>query len=671
MSTRLVPLLLLFLLCVLFAVAYQPRQPIALDAAAPSSEKFLDGFYPSEHGARWTGARSAVELSGLGGGNLGWRVGVRLSGPRPSGFDAPRVAVRANGETLAEFTAPDEEHDYEWSISPWQLGVKGDLVLEIAADTFWHGVHGPKLGVRVARVWLTRAEGVALPSLKAFALLLALIGSGVLFFSALANAGRRLRFVSLLRNPLALSLGTVWLLVVAGLALDRAETTWWLSIVTLNALFGAALMWLIARITLFASFTRRQTISICGIFALAAFVRLVLDTGQGYEGDMDTYLSLTWKMAHYGFHAAYLDINGVPPSDNPPVLLYPFWLVGWLYQQLIAPLFAPTWTYDSTILRFMLRMPSLAADLLAGALIFRTWRSMSLSFNSAAIAMSVYLLNPALIFDSAYWGQTAAIHILFMLLSLIAIDRRAYGWAGAALTAAVLTKPQALSIAPLVLLLAFRERGLFRFGAAALITGVAICLPFLLTNTIAGAVSQYERVTEYHPFLAVNAHNLWWLLTLGHTWRADTLPIGPLTFRSVGLLLFGCATLFSLLVVWRERRMLFLAAAYQSLAFFMLNTQIHENHLLPMFASLIIAAGLDRKTWWLYGAFTLTALANMALHDPNLFMWAGYPETEIHGGPALALPRWLNAAAQTSLFIVFTCWLIVIARRGVRPPARV
>lgn len=669
MSPRLVPLLLLFLLCVLFAVAYQPRQVITLDVATPSSGKFLDGFYPPENGARWTGARAAVGLSGLGGGNLGWRFGMRLSGPRPSSIGAPHVGVRANGETLGEFTAPEEESDFEWSISPWQLGVKGDLELEIATDTFSLGAHDPKLGVRVARVWLTRAEGVALPSLKAFALLLALMGSIVLFFNGLADARRRLRLVGLLRNPLAWSLGAVWLLVVVGLAVDRAETTWWLSVVTLSVLFGAALMWLIARITLFASFTRRQMISICGIFALAALVRLMLDLGKGYQADVDTYLSLAWKMTHYGFHAAYLDLNGIPPSDNPPVLLYPFWLAGWLYQQLIAPLFSPIGTNDSAILLFMLRMPSFAADLLAGAFIFRMWRSMSLSFNSAAIAMGVYLLNPALIFDSAYWGQTAAVHILFMLLSLIASDRRAYGWAGAALTAAVLTKPQALCIAPLILLLAFRERGLFRFAVAALVTGVVICLPFLLTNSIAGVVSQYQRITEYHPFLAVNAHTIWWLLTLGHGWQTDMLPIGPLTCRSVGLLLFGCATLFSLLVVWHERRMLFLVAAYQSLAFFMLNTQMHENHLLPVFASLIIAAGLERKTWWLYGAFTLTVLANMSLHDPNLFRWGGYPETEIYGGPALAFPRWLNAAAQTLLFIVFTWWLRLITLRGLRPPA--
>ncbi len=120
-------------------------------------------------------------------------------------------------------------------------------------------------------------------------------------------------------------------------------------------------------------------------------------------------------------------------------------------------------------------------------------------------------------------------------------------------------------------------------------------------------------------------------------------------------------------MVYRERRLLFLAASYQSLAFYMLNTQIHENHSLSMFAPLVIALALDQRAWWLYGAFTFTAVANMALHDPSLFIWAGYPEDEIYGGPAFALPRWLNAAAQTVLFAVFT-WRLVQAMLGnVRP----
>ena len=64
MSGRL--FLLICGLCLLFALAYQPKPSINLDVAAPSNGKFLDHFYPAENGARWTEARSGVWLPGLG-----------------------------------------------------------------------------------------------------------------------------------------------------------------------------------------------------------------------------------------------------------------------------------------------------------------------------------------------------------------------------------------------------------------------------------------------------------------------------------------------------------------------------------------------------------------------------------------------------------------------------
>ncbi len=442
----------------------------------------------------------------------------------------------------------------------------------------------------------------------------------------------------------------------------------WLGLLILGVLLISALIWLIARLIISASLTRGHALLIFAAFTLAALVRLALDTGRGYEIDVGIYLSLTWKTVHYGIHSAYLDVNGVPPSDNPPLLLYPFWLLGWLYQQFISPAFPPPSLSDAGLLRLMLRLPSLIADLLAGALIFRVLQRMSLTFKSSLIATCAYLFNPALIFDSAYWGQTAAIHTLFMLLSLIAINCGAYFWAGATLATAVLTKPQALAIAPLVLVLAWRERAMFRLGAGALPAGLLITGPFIITGNAQNVLAQYLSMTQYHPYLAANAHNVWWFITGGHGWQPDTLSLGLLSARSAGLLLFAFTTLLSLIVVWRERRVLFLAAAYQSLAFFMLNTQIHENHSLSMFAPLVIAAALAGSAWWFYGAFTLTALANMALHDPKLFMWLGYPGDENYGGTAFAFPRWLNAAAQTLLFIAFTVQFLKPLLSEWRPP---
>jgi hypothetical protein len=326
----------------------------------------------------------------------------------------------------------------------------------------------------------------------------------------------------------------------------------------------------------------------------------------------------------------------------------------------------------------MLRLPSLAADLVTAALLARV--TLERGTRMALAAAGFHLINPALIFDSAYWGQTAALHTLPMLLAVIAASLMSFGWAGAALAVAVLTKPQALAIAPVVLLLAWRERRVIRLVVAGAAVSLLVDLPFIFSGNTASVLLQYVQTAQYHPFISVNAHNVWWFVTQGSGWQPDTLLLGPLSYRVWGFLLFGGAVLLAMVAVWRTRvgvlanapttggavgafvqtpaqGLLYELAAFLSAAFFMLLTQIHENHILPMFAPLAIATVLDRRRWWLYGAFVVTALANMALHDPNFVMTLGYPADDIYGGPALAWPRWINAGIQTGLFAVFA-WSI-------------
>src|SRR4030095_6696038 len=454
------------------------------------------------------------------------------------------------------------------------------------------------------------------------------------------NAGlmsvRRMRiseFIDPFRNSYAWIFVAIWSPIIAAESCNHYATSWWLQIIAVGFLLTTVLIWAIARIVS-KSHTRDQVRALVIIFTIAALVRIPLDLGSGYEGeiasygkqgDIATYIALAWKTAGHGIQSGYLEVNGSSPSDNPPVLLYPFWFFGWLYQKLISPLFGRTPVSYPEMLRFMLRLPGLAADLLAGAFIFRALReAQSVTFNSALLAASAYLFNPAIIFDSAYWGQTQGIHALFMLISLIALWRRTYAWAGGTLAVAILTKPQAIAIAPLVLLLTIRERGTLRLLFGTVMATAIITAPFIVAGDGATVVEQYTQTTKLHPFIAVNAHNLWWFVTGGKGWSPDTASIGPLNFRVVGFLLFSCAIVLSLLVVWRDREKLFLVAAYEALAFFMLNTQIHENHLLAMFAPLVVAAGCDREAWWFYCALTVTFIINMTLHDPKLFAFLGY-----------------------------------------------
>src|SRR5947207_6870619 len=95
--------LLVILVLVVFVIAYQSPRPVMVELGNTQSDKFLDNFNDAERGSRWSQARSAVWLTGLGGGNLAWTAGVRLSGSRPAGVPAPHVMLRANGQLVSQF----------------------------------------------------------------------------------------------------------------------------------------------------------------------------------------------------------------------------------------------------------------------------------------------------------------------------------------------------------------------------------------------------------------------------------------------------------------------------------------------------------------------------------------------------------------------------------------
>ncbi|MBI5877355.1 MAG: DUF2029 domain-containing protein [Chloroflexi bacterium] len=708
---RRLPFILFCVALIAFAAAFQSPRRVELAVGAEDAAPFLANFYDAERGYRWTQAHSTIWLSGLGGGNQAWHGAIRLSGSRPGASAGPSLTISLNGAPAVSAIAANAEREYAFDIAPGQLGVNGDARIDIESQTFTPTNDPRELGVRVFDLWLEPQGGFALPSLKLLLMALSLAGAFTIASAAatpsLPYAARRNRAdappargigrrgggfgrrsnlilqgdeiassqtallamterVLQLSGPFLWFATLVWAVVAVAVLADRAAAGWWLSLAWLAALalgLAAGLVgWIAPRAALGSHRWRFALL----LFAAAALVRLVLGLGRGYEGDVEIYLSLAWKTVTYGIHSAYITLGEVPPPNTPPFLLYPFAVVGWLYRELFSPLFPPTWLNDPALLRFLMRWPTLLADLVAGALILRaTFRADDRRW---WLPVTLYLFNPALIFDSAYWGQTAAIHALWMLLAVMASARRWPGWAGAALSLALTTKPQALAIAPLPALNAWRDRGLLRFAAAGLLAWLVVVAPFLAAGMLGGVIAQYTQTAQYHPYLSVNAHNLWWLLTAGQGWQPDTNGLAGVPFRIWGFALFGLATLLSVAVTWRNRASLDLAAAYQSLAFFMLLSQIHENHALPLFAPLALACAGGRASWRLYGALALTALANMALHDPALVQAFGFPGEEIYGGPGLAAPRLINAAVQTALFGWMTIDMLS-ALRGARKPA--
>ena len=644
--------LILAALCV--ALPYQGGAT-RLSLGSMSSAPALDGFYqpelaPDGTAFRWSQAQGVITFGHVGVRPL--RLRLYAHALRPQGIAT--VIVGINGREVDRFPAGGAFAEHDLTLDPSRFGWNGELQISLRATPFVAPPDTRQLGVAVAWVELDPLFGVAAPPARVlFPLLLATA------WLVLARRPARIP----LPQPLSLTLGLLPVGLVGLLRLWPLLP--WVWIAPLAVWAGPVAVSLVPR---FWHRLRRwlgrlrarhpQAFWLVLMAGVALAVYLPLATTTGYWGDIEIYMAWTWQATHSGIHSVYAP-SFVAPPNTTPLLLYPFRLAGEVFRALWSPSFPPPWL-DRTnqgYLRFLLRLPALASTgLIAAAaykLVLKHWGK-----RWALIAVAAYLFNPAVVFESAYYGQTGAVHSLFMLLAVAGLTEGYPGWGWVALALGMLTKPQADVFLPLMAILTWRRYGparLTRALLAALACALVVLAPFITCGTLGEMWARVSRPESYHPMLSATAHNFWWFASLGQGRLSDLAhPLGLplLNYRLIGLGLFGLAYLLVLLRTWKDSAA---AVTYESfaflfLSFFMLATQIHENHLIPMFSLLLLAMPGDRRLRWLYAAFAVTATLNMALHYPQIIRVLAPTGADVWGGPALALPRWLNAAAQVGLY---------------------
>lgn len=387
------------------------------------------------------------------------------------------------------------------------------------------------------------------------------------------------------------------------------------------------------------------------VVLLAAYLllRLYMATLPGYVNDVDSYKRWALGTAAAGLENAYLT-TGV---DYPPLFLYILYGLGKFYLQL-DPSASQAALPESALFTFMIKLPHLVFDLAIAALLFwlvgklGTWGRRRHGPGWGRVAALLYLLNPAVLFGSAYWGQPDSVHTALALAALAALAVGATTTSGALLSAAGLMKPLAAPLVPLLALAAALRaglRGVLTTAAGGLLVAVLVFLPFARDGKLAFVLRKVLLDVEAMPFTSVNGHNLWWIVG---GWQSANAPfLGPLTPKQIGLALF--LTLYAALLwrsaAWLRARelapadvawRLFLTAAAVTCGFFFLSTHMHENHLFMALPFLLAVCGRDRGLMGLAIGASIAVFLNMALHDPDLpyalpgFLSARAPVTDLH-----------------------------------------
>ena len=360
------------------------------------------------------------------------------------------------------------------------------------------------------------------------------------------------------------------------------------------------------------------------LFAAGFVLRLWLARGGGFPFDMSSFAAWAGRLADKGPWDFYPRPGENFFVDYPPGYLYVLYVLGAAARAL--GMGAPS--------VLVLKIPPILADLalawLVGALAMRVAPA-GRRFPVRGIAAAVILFNPAIFFVSATWGQADSVFTLLLVAAFVllgdadaSLRREA---AGAALvSAAIITKPQALFVLPVVVVvLAWRHLrarpagqqltdGLVRLGiigVAGALAGTVLIAPFRMSP--AKAVSFYAAAAKTYPMTSVFAFNFWGAVGF---WRPDSgrdaVQLFGLPAATIGLIVFSIAAVLVLLRVWRaletgetQPRTLAFGGIALTLVGFATLTRIHERYLFVAVALLAAFVSSRRMRWALAGVSTL------------------------------------------------------------------
>jgi len=415
-------------------------------------------------------------------------------------------------------------------------------------------------------------------------------------------------------------------------------------------------------------------LQLAGLLLAALALRLWLAPSRGHVHDITQLKAWSYAAATQN----PLQIYSNSTANYPPLAILPLAGLGAIYRAL-----SPSFDTSSDHFTALIKLPAIAADLLTVAVIF-FWVRKRTGQRPALFCAAAYAFNPAVWYTSAWWGQLEALYTLPMLLAVITLDtgRPAPAWAW--LAVGILVKPHAAVIAPVLLLGTFlpRRHRVFLQGAeskrilcepdlspralrlcgkkiyslwAAAAVFLVVLAPLAWAGQLPALWSQLWASAGRQHFLTMNAHNLWYLLTLGQGSFAarEGTPIldnqalwGPFTGWQIGLGLWAGWCALVCWAYWRGRRSAsplpwnYLAPAALVLGFYLLPAESHERYLFPALALLVPTLPNWRAGRWLYLILSLTLLANLLWVDPAVPL-PGFAE-QLGWGVPIAL---LNTAA--------------------------
>lgn len=343
----------------------------------------------------------------------------------------------------------------------------------------------------------------------------------------------------------------------------------------------------------------------------------------GHPTDINCFMAWSFNLANGGLSEFYT--SGVF-ADYPPGYMYVLYLTGSIAKVLGI-------SYASAGYVLLTKLPGIVADLVAAWLVYnlaqkRARTSPDARMGSLPLVLAcVVAFNPLFAFISGGWGQIDQIlSVLLIAVILLFVDKKVI-LAGLVYGIAIMVKPQALMVGPILAVAYFCYikdegflRGLWKTVAAVAAACAAIfllSLPFRNSQEPMWFLSKIIGTATSYPYASIEAFNL--MALLGGNWAGiDTVVLG-LSYGTWGTIFIALSVAFSaILYIFgrkREKHCLTLSAAWLVAAVFNLGQYMHERYLFPAIMLVLVAFIFyrDKRLFTSFLAMTCAALFNALL----------------------------------------------------------
>lgn len=365
-----------------------------------------------------------------------------------------------------------------------------------------------------------------------------------------------------------------------------------------------------------------------GALALRCVLSLIF---FGHPTDINCFMAWAYNLAQSGIPDFYT--SGIF-ADYPPGYMYVLFLIGKLAN-------AFGMTYGTAGYALLTKMPGIVADLLAAYFIYRIARranenreTLEPRSGKLPLVLAAFVaFNPLMAFISGGWGQIDQLLTLLLLAVIWLFLEDRIILAGLVYGVAIMTKPQALMVGPLLAVAYFCRvrdqgfiKGLLRTAAAVVSACAAIflmSLPFRNGQEPLWFLSKLLGTATSYPYASIEAFNL--MALLGGNWTAIDASLLGLTYGTWGTILICASVIFAcVLYVFgrkREGHALTLSAAWLIAALFTLGQYMHERYLFPALLLCLVAfifykdKRLITAFLWMTGSALLNAMLAFVIVD--------------------------------------------------------